>query len=102
MITIHRNPLPSDSIMSKLQQVFWLSDQSSGCRLPIRMLPDSGSTRLQPPYPITAAGPPRFYTVFHNAEATKEKMFYLLQTTKITTSGGVLYNETPNMSTIQS
>jgi hypothetical protein len=59
--------------MFMLQQVFWLSDQPEDCGLPIRVFPDSGSSGLQSPFPITAAGPPRNYTVFRNAEATMIK-----------------------------
>jgi hypothetical protein len=70
--------------MFVLQQVFWLSDRPAGCRLPIRMSPDSGETGLQPPSPITAAGPPRFCTVFRNAEVTTKEKDPVLKTAKIT------------------
>ena len=52
-----------------LQQVFWLSDRLKLCSLPPEVDLESGRnlTPCRPPSPITAAGPPRTFTVFRVA-----------------------------------
>lgn len=69
MIVTHRNPLPSDFAISAPARLLALG--SIGRLQPSRQ--DVSwqwlKTSLQPPSPITAAGPPRFCTVFRSAEA---------------------------------
>lgn len=102
MIFIHRNPLPSDSNIYATARL--LAPGSTGGLRPSRQ--DFSRQWLnnsqQPPSPVTAAGPPRFCTVFHFAEAILN-VINSMQTSPLdrvaTTLSLSLYKEIPDVST---
>lgn len=67
-----RVPFTISTLYHSLRQVFWLSDQLRSRRLPPRVDPESDAAELvaDPSSPITAAGPPRIFTVFRDAGET--------------------------------